>query len=128
MIHAPRRERISGAPCGRRPPLHYGECRQSWPMPSSSGERGGKDRPPRVLRVPSEPGAASIERDRADVAGPYPVECVPHVGRLRHSHDAFATHEPNGIEHYLGIEAELRVGWNAAEERHGKKWLYRRID
>ena len=39
--------------------LYYGERRRPKPMPSSSGERGGKDRVPRVLRVPAEPGATA---------------------------------------------------------------------
>jgi hypothetical protein len=80
-----------------------------------------------VLRVPSEPAAASIERDHADVAGLYPVTCGRHVGRLRRHH-AFTPYESNRIEHYLGVEVELRTRWNVAEERQGNQWLYRRVE
>jgi hypothetical protein len=97
-------------------------------QPSSSGADERKDCLPRVLRVPSEPGAASIERDHADVAGLYPVTRRRYVGRLRLDHETSATHEPNGIEYYLGVEVELRVVGNLAEERQGNQRLYRRVE
>jgi hypothetical protein len=98
------------------------------PIPSSSGEDSRKDCPARVLRLPSEPGAASIERHHADVTGLYPVTRRRYVGRLRLYHETFATHEPNGIKYYLGVEVELRVVGNLAEERQGNQWLYRRVE
>jgi hypothetical protein len=68
--------------CHEVPP-YKGECggvAAGDRMPSSSGECGRKDCPPRVLGVPSEPGAASIERNHTDVAGFYPVTCGFHFG------------------------------------------------
>ncbi len=83
--------------------------------PSSSGERGRKDCLPRVLRVPSEPGATSIERDHADVTVSYPVTCGPHVGLVRRHH-TFTPYESNRIEQNLGVETELRPGGNFTEK------------
>jgi len=81
-----------------------------------------------MLRVPSEPAAASIERDQPDVASLYPVAGRGHLGRPCLDHESFATHEPYGIEHYLGVEVELRVVWNLADERQGNQRLYRRVE
>ena len=86
-------------------------------MPSSSGTHGRKDRLPRVLRVPAEPGATSIERDHADIAGHDPVTRGFYFGQLRLNHETFAAHESNGIEHYLSVEVEFWTRGNIAEQR-----------
>ena len=94
----------------------------------SGGAGCRKDCPPRMLRVPSKPGAASIERDHADVAGLYPVARRRHVGRLRLDDETFATHEPDGVEHNLGVEVEFRPGWKLAEERQGNQRLDQTVE
>jgi hypothetical protein len=66
--------------------------------------------------------------DGANVAGLYPVTRRRHVGRLRLDHEAFATHEPDGVEHNLGVEVEFRPGWHLAEERQGNQRLDQRVE
>jgi len=70
-----------------------------------------------VRHVQSEPWAASIERDHADIASLYPVTRRRYVGRFRLDREIFAPHEPNGIEHNFRVEAKLRASANVAPER-----------